>query len=75
MLIKRVKLVKNARIKKASQFWGIFIRGGETGSMYVQSTLVRAVAIAIACMSRKGPKVSQGKLDFVEDCCLGVKSH
>ena len=26
-------------------------------------------------MSRKGPYVGQGMLDFVEDCCLGVKSH
>ena len=26
-------------------------------------------------MSRKGPEVGLGMLDFVEDCCLGVKSH
>ena len=26
-------------------------------------------------MSRKGPKVGQGMLDFVEDYCVGVKSH
>ena len=26
-------------------------------------------------MSWKGPKVGQGMLDFVEDCCIGVKSH
>ena len=26
-------------------------------------------------MSRKGPKVGLGMLDFVEDCCLGVKSQ
>ena len=26
-------------------------------------------------MSRKGPEVGQGKLDFVEDYCVGVKSH
>ena len=26
-------------------------------------------------MSRKGPKVGQGMLDFVEDYCLGVKLH
>ena len=26
-------------------------------------------------MSRKGPKVGQGMLDFIEDCCIGVKLH
>ena len=26
-------------------------------------------------MSPKGPRVGQGMLDFVEDCCIGVKSH
>ena len=26
-------------------------------------------------MSRKGPKVDQGILDFVEDCGVGVKSQ
>ena len=26
-------------------------------------------------MSRKGPEVGQGILDFEEDCCIGVKSN
>ena len=28
-----------------------------------------------ACMSRKGPEVGQGMLDFVEDLSKGVDSH
>ena len=33
------------------------------------------IFILLVFMSRKGPKVGQGMLDFVEDIFVGVKSH
>ena len=29
----------------------------------------------LICMSGKGPEVGKGMFDFVEDYCVGVKSH
>ena len=34
-----------------------------------------SVENSVTYMSRKGPKVGQGMLDFIEDCRVGVKSH
>ena len=41
----------------------------------VVDILEKEIIIDILSMSRKGPKVVQGMLDFEEDVFMGVKSH
>ena len=42
---------------------------------HAQHLLCKRGNNVVTCMSRKGPKVGIGMLDFVEDIFVGVKSH
>ena len=61
-------IVKKVEVKFVWQISYLNVRVANQGNYCLPK-------IIFACMSRKGPKVGQEMLDFVEDCCIGVKSH
>ena len=42
---------------------------------FIKASIWELFSTKVVYMSRKGPKVGQGMLYLVEDCCKVVKSH